>query len=111
MAAQIMAAYPNLRPETVRALIVHSAEWTEAMRAMYLPAGRTPSKSEYVHLIRHCGWGVPDLERALWSAGNSLTLVVEDMVHPYAKVKDKGVITRDMNLHALPWPVEELAGC
>lgn len=108
MAAQIMAAYPNLRPETVRALIVHSAEWTEAMRAMYLPAGHTPSKSDYVHLIRHCGWGAPDLERALWSAGNSLTLVVEDMVHPYAKVKDKGVITRDMNLHALPWPVEEL---
>lgn len=108
MAAQIMAVYPHLRPETVRALIVHSAEWTEAMRAMYLPAGRVPSKNDYVHLIRHCGWGVPDLERALWSAGNSLTLVVEDVVHPYAKVKGKGVITRDMNLHALPWPREEL---
>lgn len=108
MAAQIMAAYPNLRPETVRALIVHSAEWTDAMRAMYLPAGQAPSKSDYVHLIRHCGWGVPDLERALWSAGNSLTLVVEDLVHPYAKVKGKGVITRDMKLHALPWPREEL---
>lgn len=108
MAAQIMAAYPHLRPETVRALIVHSAEWTEAMRAMYLPAGHTASKNDYVHLIRHCGWGVPDLEQALWSAGNSLTLVVEDVVHPYAKVKDKGVITRDMNLHTLPWPREEL---
>lgn len=108
MVAQIMAAYPDLRPETVRALIAHSAEWTEAMRAMYLPAGHVPSKNDYVHLIRHCGWGVPDLERALWSAGNSLTLVVEDVVHPYAKVKGKGVITRDMNLHALPWPKEEL---
>lgn len=108
MAAQIMAAYPRLRPETVRALIVHSAEWTEAMRTMYLPAGRAPNKSDYVHLIRHCGWGAPDLERALWSAGNSLTLVVEDEVHPYAKLKGKGVITRDMNLHALPWPTEEL---
>lgn len=108
MAAQIMAAYPNLRPETVRALIVHSAEWAETMRAMYLPAGRAPSKNDYVRLIRHCGWGVPDLGRALWSAGNSLTLVVEDVVHPYAKVKGKGVITRDMNLHALPWPKEEL---
>lgn len=106
-AAQIMAAYPRLRPETVRALIVHSAEWTQAMRAMYLPDG-TASKSDYVHLIRHCGWGVPDLDRALWSAGNSLTLVVEDVVHPYAKVKGKGVVTRDMNLHALPWPREEL---
>lgn len=108
IAGQIMAEYPTLRPETIRALIVHSAEWTEAMRSMYLPAGHAPSKTDYVHLIRHCGWGVPDLERALWSAGNSLTLVAEDMVHPYAKVKGKGVITRDMNLHALPWPKDEL---
>jgi len=107
LAAQIMAAYPNLRPETIRALIIHSAEWTTAMRSMFLPAGQ-PSKTDYIHLIRHCGWGVPDLERALWSAGNSLTLVVEDELHPYAKVKEKGVVSRDMNLHALPWPTEEL---
>jgi hypothetical protein len=110
LAAQIMAAYPHLRPETIRALLVHSAEWTDAMRAMYLPVGAQPSKSDYVHLIRHCGWGVPDLGRALWSASNSLTLVLEDVVHPYAKVKGKGVVSRDMNLHALPWPREELEG-
>ena len=109
MAAQLMAAYPALRPETIRALIVHSAEWTDAMQATYLPANREAStKSDYVHLIRHCGWGVPDLDRALWSAGNSLTLVVEDVVHPYHKVKGKGVVSRDMNLHSLPWPKEEL---
>ena len=108
LAAQIMGAYPQLRPETVRALVVHSAEWTDAMRGMFLPADRPASKSDYVHLIRHCGWGVPDLDRALWSASNSLTLVVEDEVHPYIKVKIKGVVSRDMNLHALPWPKEEL---
>ena len=27
LAAQVMEAYPDLWPETVRALIVHSAEW------------------------------------------------------------------------------------
>lgn len=108
MAAQLMAAYPALRPETIRALIVHSAEWTAAMRAGYLPAHGNPSKSDYVNLIRHCGWGVPSLEQALWSAGNSLTLVVEDMVHPFKKVKGKGIVSRDMNLHALPWPREQL---
>lgn len=108
MAAELIASYPALRPETIRALIVHSAEWTEAMRAAYLPAQGHPNKSDYVHLIRHCGWGVPNLERALWSAGNSLTLVVEDVVHPFQKVKKKGVVTRDMNLHSLPWPREQL---
>lgn len=108
MAAQIMAAYPGLRAETVRALMVHSARWTPAMRQMYLPANAKPTKKDYVNLIRHCGWGVPDLDRALWSAGNSLTLVVEDQVHPYAKDEKRGVVSRDMNLHALPWPKEEL---
>ncbi|MGH8108601.1 MAG: S8 family peptidase [Arenimonas sp.] len=108
LAAQIMTAYPHLRPETIRALLVHSAEWTNAMRAMHLPAGRRPTKNYYVNLIRHCGWGVPDLERALWSASNSLTLVIEDVVHPYAKVQGKGVASRDMNLHELPWPKDEL---
>ena len=110
MAAQLMAGYPALRPETIRALIVHSAEWTDAMKAANLPAHGAATKSDYVKLIRHCGWGAPDLDRALWSAGNSLTLVVEDLVHPYHKVKGKGkgVVSRDMNLHALPWPKEQL---
>lgn len=107
MAAQIMAAYPALRPETVRALIVNSAEWTEAMLQMYPPHGARRTKQEYAQLIRHCGWGVPSLERALWSAGNSLSLLVEDQVHPYKK--DGGAVkSREMNLHSLPWPKDQL---
>lgn len=104
MAAQLMAAYPQLRPETIRALIVHSAEWTDAMREMYL---KTHTKNDYINLVRHCGWGVPDLELALWSAANSLTLIVEDSVHPYMKGGSNGK-TRDMNFHTLPWPKDEL---
>ncbi len=107
MAAQIMAAYPTLRPETVRALIVNSAEWTEPMLQMYPPNGARRTKLEYATVVRHCGWGVPSLERARWSAGNSLSLVVEDEVHPYKK--EGGVIkSRDMNFHSLPWPKEQL---
>ena len=107
MAAEIASAYPTLRPETIRALIVHSAEWSDVMRAMYLPHG-APSKADYARMIRHCGWGQPDLDRALWSAANSLTLVVEDVLHPFKKEKGKSPQSRDMNLHALPWPREEL---
>lgn len=107
MAAQIMSVYPDMRPETVRALIVNSAEWSDAMLAMYPAAGARRTKQEHAWLIRHCGWGVPSLERALWSAGNSLSLVVEDFLHPY--MRDGSTIkTRDMNLHALPWPKEQL---
>jgi hypothetical protein len=107
MAAQLMAAYPLLRPETIRALIIHSAEWTDAMRRMHLPQHKLPNKNDHVTLIRYCGWGVPNFERAQWSAANSLTLIVEDTVHPYQKVKSD-IKTRDMNLHALPWPKDEL---
>jgi len=111
MAAQLMAAYPALRPETIRALMVHSAEWTAAMKAAYLPSHKAPTKADYANLIRHCGWGAPNLDQAIWSAGNSLTLIVEDSVHPYQKdqsIKKKGIINRDMNLHALPWPKQQL---
>lgn len=108
MAAEIASAYPDLRPETIRALLVHSAEWTPSMRSRFLPAGRVLTKSDYVNLIRHCGWGEPNLETALWSAGNSLTLVVEDALHPYKKEKGKSPESRDMHLHALPWPAAEL---
>ncbi len=106
MAAQLMASYPAFRPETIRALIVHSAEWTPAMRSAYLPAKSAPNKANHINLIRHCGWGVPDLERAMWSASNSLTLVVEDEMQPYWK---QGTVkTKEMRLHELPWPKDEL---
>jgi hypothetical protein len=104
MAGQLMAAYPALLPETIRALIVHSAEWTQAMRTAYLPINRQATKTDHVNLIRHCGWGAPQLDRALWSAGNSLTLIVEDSLRPY----QKGNKSKDMNLHSLPWPKEQL---
>ena len=106
MAAQLMSSYPTFRPETVRALIVHSADWTPAMRSAYLPAKVTPNKTHHINMIRHCGWGVPNLERAMWSAANSLTLVVEDELSPYWKLKT--VKTKDMRLHELPWPKDEL---
>lgn len=47
------------------------------------------------------------MELACWSVSNSLTLVEESSLKPYIKTR-KGVKTRDMNLHALPWPVYEL---
>ncbi|WP_367165963.1 S8 family peptidase [Kosakonia cowanii] len=104
MAAQLMAQYPTLRPETIRALITHSARWTPAMLEMYPPNGK---KSGYASLIRHCGWGVPDRELAMWSMENSLTLIEENSLRPYHKEGNK-IKTCNMNLHALPWPVDEL---
>lgn len=108
MGAQLMAEYPELWPETIRALIVHSAEWSDAMRQAFLPANRQPPKAEVAKLVRHCGFGIPDLHRAMWSVENSLTLVCEERLHPFSRDGLKEPTLRDMNLHRLPWPLEEL---
>lgn len=100
MAAQLWAVYPRIWPETVRALMIHSAEWTDALRQQFAGDGTRPAMQQ---LLRCCGFGVPDLQRALWSANNALTLVIEDELQPF-----DGNKTKDMRLHTLPWPKEAL---
>ena len=106
LAADIYAAYPDVRSETVRALIVHSAEWTDAMRTRF-NAGS--SKTALASLLRRYGMGVPDADRALYSAADALTLVAEAQIHPYERqgMSNAGK-TREMNLHELPWPIQQL---
>ena len=104
MAAQIMTDRPNLWPETIRALIVHSAEWTPTMRATLDEANTRELKTAFV---RRYGYGVPNLQRALLSSRNDVTLVVQDQLTPF--IAEGGIgKTRDMNLHALPWPAAQL---
>jgi hypothetical protein len=108
MAAQIMAAYPGLWPETVRGLLVHSAAWTDKMRAQFLPASGVPSKRDYAQLVRRCGLGEPDLTRALWTLRNSLTLILQERLTPFQRASNKDPGLKELNLHALPWPREAL---
>ena len=105
LAAQVMATYPELWPETVRALIAHSAEWTDAMKHAYL---RSASKEEYQGLLRRCGFGVPELDRALWSVGNSLTMIVQESLQPFEREARSASSLGDMHLHRLPWPCDIL---
>jgi subtilase family protein len=106
-AAELMTRFPRLRMETIRGLILHSAQWKPEMKARYVGRGRA-SKAQWRNLIRHCGWGIPDMPRAVWSATNSLTLVVEDELRPYKRERGEAPKTRDMHLHRLPWPKEAL---
>jgi len=106
LAADIQAAYPGFRPETVRALVVHSAEWTPAMLRN---VQRAANKTELASLLRRYGMGVPDRSRALRSAADALTLIAEARIHPYERVGNASDgKTREMNLHELPWPKDEL---
>ena len=107
-AARVMSVYPELWPETVRALIVHSAEWTSEMKRQFLPTTGNPSKNDHHNLLRRCGFGVPDVNRALWSVNNSLTMVVEESLSPFKRETGKQPTLRDMHLHSLPWPIDVL---
>ncbi|MGK3996569.1 S8 family peptidase [Sorangium sp. So ce1024] len=102
MAALIAAEYPTLWPEAVRALVVHSAEWTPQMQAHLRGAS---GKRARARLIRRYGFGVPSLERALRSANDALTLIVQDSIRPFADGK-----MRELHFFELPWPREVLQG-
>ena len=97
MGAMIQSEYPQYSPETVRALMVHSAEWKPAMMADFPET----TKSVCQNRMRCYGYGVPNLDRALWCARNALCLVSQAEVQPYERPGgNKGnVKTRDMHLY------------
>ncbi|MDF1659828.1 MAG: S8 family peptidase [Verrucomicrobiales bacterium] len=106
MAARIQSEYQEFWPETVRALLVHSAEWTETQKRKYLHGD---TKSDYYELTKICGYGVPNLERALSCAGNSLSLIAQAELQPFAKHETASrYVTKDMHLYELPWPTDVL---
>lgn len=110
MAAIIQSQYPEAWPETIRALMVHSAHWTDELKQQF-DITDSSSKTDYSNFLRTCGYGVPDLERALYCAGNTLTLIAQETLQPYdKKEKDKGSghRTKDMHVYELPWPKDIL---
>ena len=111
LAGRVMARYPAMRPETVRGLLAHCAEWTPAMHARrqaMISAGMAEDNATLATL--DCfGWGIPDEERVFWSADNALTLIVEDELRPYKREVGAGVTLKEMKSFRLPWPDRALA--
>jgi Subtilase family len=105
MAAKLWATYPHLSPESVRALMVHSARWTPAMLEEF-PARERQNR------LRVYGYGVPQLGIAFWSARNNATLIIEDAIQPFGRFQQESggssIKGKDMRLHRLPWPKEVL---
>lgn len=135
-AAQILAEYSTLWPETVRGLLVHTAEWTEAMledalgseaQAILLGDRRAamltmlnqqdrrrgiPPKRRKENLLRTVGYGVPSLDRALEGARNSVTMLIQDELQPFVAPEVPGALAGFGGMHLHPiscWPLELLA--
>lgn len=106
MAAMLLTAYPDSWPETIRALIVHSAQWTPKMIDQLSDAGGMTAS---YHLLRKFGYGVPSFDRAVASAENHLALVAQNEITPFSVVSGQKKFG-DCHFYKLPLPKEILEG-
>jgi len=103
--AHVQARYPDYWPQTIRALVVQGARHSRAMLAQ-LP--RTPRKrTDIKNLVRTYGHGKVSLNNSVSCASSGPTMVIQELITPYVK-RDGRVQLNQMQLHALPWPTEEL---
>lgn len=108
---QLQAALPEMWPETHRALVVDSARWPEPIRKRFIgtgahwKSGRDGSKAKRQSLLREFGFGVPDIDRAKFSALNDTTMVAQTEIQPYALGADgRTGVFNEMHFYDLPWP-------
>jgi hypothetical protein len=80
IAARIAADHPEYWPEMIRALMVHSGEYTEHMRSEF---EAHPGLRDRYALVRRYGYGVPDFERATASARDQVALVAQSEIQPF----------------------------
>ena len=103
LAAILMADYPELWPETIRGLLVHSADWTDEMNRQ-IPGD---SEADRHKRLRCFGYGVPNLDRARYTVENCVSLVHQGTIQPY-KLDGTEAKTNHFILHSLPWPIASL---
>lgn len=103
--AELYYHYADLLPETIRALTIHAAHWTNQMLANQSINSLTNSNK--LQLIQKVGFGIPSLTKAKYSAENSLTLLIERTIVPY-KFEDNRVKSNEFHIIDLPWPREAL---
>lgn len=105
IAAKIQTSNENFWPETIRALMIHNAEWTSSMTDEFAPF-RT--KTSVQALLRKYGYGIPNLDRALACASNEVTLISQSSIKPYKQGSSNNITYDDCHLYDLPWPVDVL---
>lgn len=105
---QLQGALPDLWPETHRALTVDSADWPQPIRKKLIGTGahwKTAPKRAKRMLLREVGYGVPEIDRAILSARNDLTLIAQAEIQPFAAGADgRSGVFNEMHFYDLPWP-------
>lgn len=104
--AKILAEYPEMWPETVRALMIHSASWTDEMHRQFCGKGLGTNKVQRGNLLRNCGYGIPNIDKAIQCTNSAVNMIVQGEIQPFHK--DGSVKMNEMHIHAFPWPNEIL---
>ncbi len=106
-AAKIAYEYPNAWSETIRGLMVHSANWNDAMCNQHQ---KENNKRDVINLLRTFGFGIPNLERALYSQESALTFISQEIIQPfsYKKGSKTNAETNEIHFYKLPWPSDLL---
>ncbi|MEL1239876.1 S8 family peptidase [Flavobacterium flavipallidum] len=103
--AKLRDAYPNAWPETLRALMIHSASWnSEIINQFNIDLKKVGDKQR---LLRIIGYGIPNLEKAIKCKSNYLTFISEEVIQPYKF--DGTVKTNEIHYYEFPWPTDILA--
>lgn len=107
MCAKLQAEYPGCWPESIRGLIVHGADYTQAMldRADEVANTRT-ERMRALH--NRFGAGRVNFAASLENAESSLTLVAQGFLHPLRLNDQNRVVAGEMRAHQMPWPVGAL---
>ncbi|MCC9018958.1 hypothetical protein [Flavobacterium lipolyticum] len=85
---------------------MHSAEWKEEMFRQF---NKSPNnKSDIKDMLRIFGYGVPNIDKGLFSYNNALTFISQNTIKPFKRVAGGSPKTNEMHFFELPWPKEEL---
>ena len=107
LAAKIKYYNRGLNALSVRALMIHSAEWTQEMKDLCTENG---SLNKAV-LLHSCGYGVPDEQKAIVSSDSRVTFIAEDRLKPFILgSRGNSLKFGRMNLYHMPWPKRVLEG-
>ncbi len=105
-AAKIAFEYPDAWPETIRGLMVHSALWDSHM--LHQMKVRAGNKGDYNNLLCVFGFGVPDIDKALYSKESALTLISQETIQPFGYNAENLPETNEIQFYNFPWPKDIL---
>lgn len=103
--AKLRDVYPNAWEETLRALMIHSASWSEEMIAQFQID--TDKVGDVLRLLKIVGYGIPNLQKAIECKSNYLTFISEQIIKPY-KLEEGKIKTNEIHYYEFPWPKEIL---